>query len=383
MPAVSVFCPGAGMERGMSLIPIETMAAQYGIQIRGVIQIGAHSGQEVPELIKNGVGRIHLVEANSDLIPGLQAMASSFEGQITISNVAISDANGYEDFHVTSFSQSSSLLPLADHKIVYPKITEVTIVKVRTETLDGNVTANNLDLRAFNALFIDVQGAELKVLRGAKETLSHLDIVITEVNFEELYQGCPQIEDLDLFLFDAGFARVATVTPYHDSWGDALYIRTSRLSNPALLSLPKRHKVSMPSLGANGRFANQLFQYLFLSLYALRSSCEPVFPEFEAACFFEVPFKPGRTSVLAPMSEVARGDAAIFLEAQEPPRDIELWGYFQDITNAHLRHRELAVRLLTPKPEYKSALDEWWVKVREKCGRVIGLHIRRGGLHAV
>jgi FkbM family methyltransferase len=219
MPAVSVFCPGAGMERGMSLIPIETMAAQYGIQIRGVIQIGAHSGQEVPELIKNGVGRIHLVEANSDLIPGLQAMASSFEGQITISNVAISDANGYEDFHVTSISQSSSLLPLADHKIVYPKITEVTIVKVRTETLDGNVTANNLDLRAFNALFIDVQGAELKVLRGAKETLSHLDIVITEVNFEELYQGCPQIEDLDLFLFDAGFARVATVTPYHDSWG--------------------------------------------------------------------------------------------------------------------------------------------------------------------
>jgi FkbM family methyltransferase len=361
----------------MSIFSISEITKQFGIDIRGIIQVGAHTGQEVSALVEQGIKRIHLIEANGDLIPALQALASSGNAAITVSNVAISDSNGYQDFHVTSFSQSSSLLPLADLRIVYPKIKEVACIEVRTETLDDNVRANCL-AEGYNGLFIDVQGAELHVLRGAQETLKLIDIIVCEVNFAELYAGCPQIEDLDLFLFDAGFVRVATKSPHHDTWGDAVYVRSSHVTNFALVAQPKRHQVSMQTLGTNGRFGNQLFQYMFLTLYALRSGCGPVFPRFEASSFFDVPFTMGGHCELPRMRVYSAGDSALLLEAIEPPRDVDFWGYFQHITKAHLAHRALIQRLLTPKPEIKAALDEWWVKVRQKYGHVTGVHIRRG-----
>jgi len=70
-----------------------------------------------------------------------------------------------------------------------------------------------------------VQGAERMVLEGAGELLRHVDLVSLEVNFEELYEGCAQIEAIEAMLGDKGFRRVALASPYHPSWGDAVYAR--------------------------------------------------------------------------------------------------------------------------------------------------------------
>jgi FkbM family methyltransferase len=361
----------------MSIFPIESITKQFGVEIRGVIQVGAHTGGEVPDLLKCGVERIHLIEANADLIPDLQALAAGTDAHITISNVAISSSNGLQDFFITSFSQSSSLLKLADHKIVYPKIKEVNSVKVRTETLDDNILESGLDENLYNALLIDVQGAELDVLKGAKRALNTIDIIVCEVNYAELYRGCAQVEDLDAYLFDAGFVRVATKTPFHYSWGDAIYVKSSFVTDLTFLAQPKRHRVSMPTIGKNGRLANQLFQYLFLVLYGLRSGTEVFVPEFEAAQFIDFPLKNKLCPMLPLLHVRCSADAGLLLEALHPPRDVEFWGYFQHVSSAHIRHRALVQKLLAPKRNIKAALDAWWAKVREKYDHVTGLHIRR------
>jgi hypothetical protein len=77
---------------------------------------------------------------------------------------------------------------------------------------------------------MDIQGAELLALQGAVETLQSIDAINTEINYEELYEGCALVHQLDDFLAHQGFTRVATVTPYHPSWGDAFYVRNDRLS---------------------------------------------------------------------------------------------------------------------------------------------------------
>lgn len=51
-----------------------------------------------------------------------------------------------------------------------------------------------------------------------------IDIIYTEVNFEEVYKGCCLVGELDNFLKEWGFTRVLTDdTP--KLWGDALYLK--------------------------------------------------------------------------------------------------------------------------------------------------------------
>ncbi len=62
-------------------------------------------------------------------------------------------------------------------------------------------------------------------MEGCSEILSSIDAVYTEINFEELYEGCPHVNEIDLFLNEFKFKRVLTKTPDHPSWGDALYLK--------------------------------------------------------------------------------------------------------------------------------------------------------------
>ena len=86
----------------------------------------------------------------------------------------------------------------------------------------------NLD-RCFNFLNIDVQGYELEVLKGAKNTLESVDYIMCEINRitpeKKLdYNNASLIEDLRLFLDSYGFSLVeenwAGV-----SWGDGLFVK--------------------------------------------------------------------------------------------------------------------------------------------------------------
>lgn len=87
---------------------------------------------------------------------------------------------------------------------------------MNVETLDsyGIVDCNLLNL--------DVQGYELEVLKGAENTLKHIEYIYTEVNEKELYENCVYINELDEFLTD--FKRAETEMTSH-GWGDGLYIR--------------------------------------------------------------------------------------------------------------------------------------------------------------
>lgn len=53
---------------------------------------------------------------------------------------------------------------------------------------------------------VDVEGAELQVLEGARETLAATDVVLLEVSFFELVPGGAQLPDVVAWMRDAGFA---------------------------------------------------------------------------------------------------------------------------------------------------------------------------------
>jgi hypothetical protein len=74
---------------------------------------------------------------------------------------------------------------------------------VRTETLDYYMGYNDID--HVDILKMDIQGAEPKVLKGAKERLGNFDIILTELNFYDLYKKQVSFYDIEQYLKPAGF----------------------------------------------------------------------------------------------------------------------------------------------------------------------------------
>ena len=56
------------------------------------------------------------------------------------------------------------------------------------------------------------------------DEINKIQLVIAEVNRDEVYEGCPMIEDIDSYLEGFGFERL-TVEWQSESWGDALYVK--------------------------------------------------------------------------------------------------------------------------------------------------------------
>lgn len=87
-----------------------------------------------------------------------------------------------------------------------------------------NATRGTRFLENYNFLTIDVQGYELEVLKGSRETLTNISGILTEVNRDELYSNCVRVEQLDDFLKNFNFYRVETNWE-GGIWGDAFYLK--------------------------------------------------------------------------------------------------------------------------------------------------------------
>ena len=210
-------------------ISIKKIIDEYNLNIKGIVHIGGCKGEELFSYYKSKIKNIILVEANPDLIKGLNFKKFIYNNflrmNISIENFAAFNQNDQiMNLNITNNLQSSSVLNLLKHSELYPNIIVKKKTKIITKTIN-KIFEENYDIKNFNFLNLDIQGAELKAMEGCSEVLSSLDAVYTEINFEELYEGCPHVNEIDLFLNEFKFKRVLTKTPDHPSWGDALYLK--------------------------------------------------------------------------------------------------------------------------------------------------------------
>jgi len=56
--------------------------------------------------------------------------------------------------------------------------------------------------------------------------LHNIKYIYTEVNTEQVYKDCAQLDEIDTFLKSHGFDRVKTRIYKQFGWGDALYMRS-------------------------------------------------------------------------------------------------------------------------------------------------------------
>lgn len=204
------------------IIPLPEIIKQFNLQIKGVLHVGAHVGQEYPDYIKAGIKNMIFFEPVKSTFAKLLLTIGEDE-EPKAYNCALGNENGHKLMYIETGNQgmSSSLLEPGTHLTTYPNITFPKKEVVEVRRLDS-IEFTRLN---YNMICMDVQGYELEVLKGSVKTLPHIDIVYTEINTEEVYKKCAQVEELDLFLSKLGFKRVLTKMAC-SSWGDALYVKT-------------------------------------------------------------------------------------------------------------------------------------------------------------
>lgn len=184
-----------------------------------VLHVGAHRGEEAAIYDRLGAARVTWVEAQPGLVADMRVTLDPTHHRI-YEAVAWSESGVHMQFHVTSNSESSSVLPLGEHMDQYPDISEVATLDVTTVCLDELIPPT-----PFHLINLDIQGAELHALKGMGQLLDDCRVLYTEVSKKELYVGSAQIHDLDVWLGERGFRRALTVWWPRVGWGEAAYVR--------------------------------------------------------------------------------------------------------------------------------------------------------------
>jgi FkbM family methyltransferase len=201
------------------LLDLEKLKEKYDLNIKGVLHIGAHFGQEYSTYEKMGIKNTMFFEP---LPHTFEKLKQNIGDKAILVNTALGDMDGEIEMNVEhrNQGQSSSILEPVIHLKQYPHIRFEDKETVKITKLDNFIE----DHEKYNFINIDVQGYELEVFKGGKEYLNHIDYIMTEINRDEVYKGCPRVEELDEYLGNYGFQRVET-TWDGGTWGDGFYIK--------------------------------------------------------------------------------------------------------------------------------------------------------------
>lgn len=190
----------------------------YGIKIRGVIEVGAHYAEEYWGMAEGGIENFMFFEPIPANYKKMVFLLPDSE-KIKTYNFALGNFTGEVPMFVETAHQgkSCSILRPHLHQVEYPDIVFNGQEIVNIEKLDSI----SFDRKDYNMLQTDAQGYDLEVLKGAVDTLSHIDFIKVEVHRKELYFDAATIEQIDDFL--VGWERIYTY--WTGPWGDAYYIK--------------------------------------------------------------------------------------------------------------------------------------------------------------
>jgi FkbM family methyltransferase len=208
------------------LLNIHELFAKYKMKVTGVIEVGAHWGQEYDAYSLLGVEHFIFIEPCSAAFNELYRRLYNKPGVDRMFKYACGDISGKAIMFTgpTNQGMSNSLLKPKVHLTQHPDVIFSDTEMVDVERLDNL----EFDRSKYNLLNMDAQGFEGRILMGAVDTLKTIDYIYTEVNREYMYENCSLVEDIDRLLPDFERLETGWASERH-GWGDSFYVRKTLL----------------------------------------------------------------------------------------------------------------------------------------------------------
>lgn len=178
---------------------------------KGIIQIGASYGQEIEMFKNNGINYCIMVEpldAPFEYISKICKITPNYLALKALCN----DADGEEvKFYIASNGgQSSSMLKPDKHLEIFDYVKFDNVININTTTTDNLfkfVCENGYSevVNQIDTLYMDVQGAEYKVLLGSIKTLKKINYIYFEHIRGSLYENSVDLVDYVVLLNSLGF----------------------------------------------------------------------------------------------------------------------------------------------------------------------------------
>ena len=201
------------------LITLDSLIIKYNIIFTGILHVGAHECEELQDYEKYiDRSKILWVEAIEDKIK----LCKDRYPNLLIEQAVVSNIEELIKFNISNNGQSSSILELELHKQYHPWVHYVDHFYQTSKLLKNIIVNYNIP---FNFINLDIQGAELKALKGLGDYLNQIDYIYTEVNNNYVYTDCALINEIDDYLKTYNFIRVETKMT-DSCWGDAFYIKS-------------------------------------------------------------------------------------------------------------------------------------------------------------
>lgn len=185
------------------------LALQHrGFAPRGMLDIGAYQGEFTMFARQMfPAASVVMVEPQEQKQEFLHILATDLGGDCHVRQCLLGERirSGVE-FHQldTPFgSTGSSIYP---EKSDFPR----KVLTLPMRTVDDLVA--ELPGRTFDLMKLDVQGAELDVLQGAKETIHGVEVLVAELSLHEVNHGAPRLADVTKALDDLDFAMFDVLT---------------------------------------------------------------------------------------------------------------------------------------------------------------------------
>jgi FkbM family methyltransferase len=187
------------------IMPLISTPDPFLKECRAIIHVGANKGDERDIYAKRDL-RVLWIEALPEVFGELTKNLESFPKQKAVRSLVTAKDGESHDFNVSDHGGvSSSVFNFSRHGELWPEIKMTKSIRLTSKTLATILREEHVSPKDFDALIMDVQGAELLVLQGAGDLLSQIRFIQAETSNCEVYAQACTLEALTAFLSERGF----------------------------------------------------------------------------------------------------------------------------------------------------------------------------------
>jgi len=183
--------------------------------VTGIIQIGTNTGQE--DSMFNSISsnkKFVYVEPIPSCFSVLNENFGNKENY-KLFNCCCGDYDGKTTMYLSSnnFESSSVLKPLA-HTTEFASV----LFNETKEFPIRKIDSFEIEFSDYNLLWIDVQGYEIEVLKGAEKCLKNIKYIYVECSNDgfEMYENCSKASNVVELLKEHGFTLIGSSDNYKD-----------------------------------------------------------------------------------------------------------------------------------------------------------------------
>jgi FkbM family methyltransferase len=211
---------------------IHTLIKQFLPDNAIVLEAGAFNGIDTRILARLFAhGTIHAFEPFPSSFEKLIKAVHNFKN-VKCYPYALNDKTGKSTFYLRPSNHgANSILPPALEAPLFSAQT------IEVDTIEPDKWAQQYNIQRVDAMWLDMEGLELVVLKSAKEILKSVKVIYTEINFQKFRENNTMYYELREWLEKQGFTevwkRVGVVKPKRYTnlnkkvaWqGNALFVR--------------------------------------------------------------------------------------------------------------------------------------------------------------